>query len=159
MSVMMMMILMSVPGCMWRCWCWAAWCPPSWATLLTGVCWQGDTGFWLAYMDITDLWLVGREKQPTCVDIPSNMTLCHNIGKQVGNIVSSCFICIASLISWLFDLVKCSIPVFSTENSSEKLDSRSRNWLLRYHESLSLSPEVSNFWHNELMSDWSIEQY
>lgn len=24
--------------------------------------------------------LLAREKQPTCVDIPSNMTLCHNIG-------------------------------------------------------------------------------
>ena len=27
--------------------------------------------------------LLARDKQPTCVDIPSNMTLCHNIGKII----------------------------------------------------------------------------
>ena len=24
---------------------------------------------------------LARDKQPTCVDIPANMTLCHNIGE------------------------------------------------------------------------------
>ena len=26
--------------------------------------------------------LLAREREPTCVDIPQNMTLCHNIGKD-----------------------------------------------------------------------------
>ena len=26
---------------------------------------------------------LAREKQPTCVDIPTNMTLCHNIGQII----------------------------------------------------------------------------
>ena len=25
---------------------------------------------------------LARDKQPTCVDIPTNMTLCHNIGEK-----------------------------------------------------------------------------
>ena len=25
--------------------------------------------------------MLARDKQPTCVDIPANMTLCHNIGE------------------------------------------------------------------------------
>ena len=27
--------------------------------------------------------MLARDKQPTCVDIPSNMTLCQNIGKII----------------------------------------------------------------------------
>ena len=33
---------------------------------------------WAYFADWSQL---AREKQPTCVDIPSNMTLCHNIGQ------------------------------------------------------------------------------
>ena len=54
-------------------------------------------------------------------------------GEAGGNIVKVIFLFVLySMISWLFDLVKCNIPVFSTEKTSEKLDSRSCNWLLRY---------------------------
>jgi len=37
-------------------------------------CVQGSMGYWADWSDLA------REKQPTCVDIPSNMTLCTDIG-------------------------------------------------------------------------------
>ena len=40
-------------------------------SLMQGTCW----GYFADWSQLA------RDKQPTCVDIPANMTLCHNIGE------------------------------------------------------------------------------
>ena len=50
-----------------------------WYGLLTVL--AGATGAVDAYF--ADWSLLARDREPTCVDIPENMTLCHNIGEYV----------------------------------------------------------------------------
>ena len=40
--------------------------------------------------------LLAREREPTCVDIPTNMTLCHDIGNTISINIFGVFPNIAS---------------------------------------------------------------